>query len=73
MMPLMDGWTFRREQLLDGDLARIPVVILSAAGDVRRAAAALRASAFVVKPFRMAELLKTVQRVLDRGSAAAAH
>ena len=28
-MPLMDGWTFRREQRGDPALARIPVIILS--------------------------------------------
>jgi CheY-like chemotaxis protein len=30
MMPVMDGWQFRVEQLKDPRLARIPVVILSA-------------------------------------------
>jgi len=30
MMPVMDGWTFRREQLRDPQLAHIPVIVLSA-------------------------------------------
>jgi DNA-binding response OmpR family regulator len=30
MMPVMDGWTFRREQLRDPHLAHIPVIVLSA-------------------------------------------
>ena len=30
MMPGMDGWTFRREQMRDGRFARIPVIVLSA-------------------------------------------
>ena len=29
IMPVMDGWAFRREQLRDPTLAEIPVVILS--------------------------------------------
>ena len=30
MMPVMDGWAFRREQLRDPVLANIPVIVLSA-------------------------------------------
>jgi CheY-like chemotaxis protein len=30
MMPVMDGWAFRREQLRDPSLAHIPVIVLSA-------------------------------------------
>src|SRR5262245_62354165 len=30
MMPVMDGWEFRRQQVADPELAGVPVVILSA-------------------------------------------
>ena len=30
LMPIMDGWEFRREQLRDPHLARVPVIVLSA-------------------------------------------
>ncbi len=30
LMPVMDGWAFRREQLRDPQLAHIPVIVLSA-------------------------------------------
>ena len=30
MMPVMDGWQFRREQLKSPELARIPVIVFSA-------------------------------------------
>jgi CheY-like chemotaxis protein len=30
MMPVMDGWAFRRKQLRDPGLAHIPVIVLSA-------------------------------------------
>ena len=33
MMPVMDGWAFRREQLRNPALAEIPVVILSVNGE----------------------------------------
>src|SRR5690348_2370478 len=32
MMPGVDGWEFRRRQLQDPALARVPVVVLSGAG-----------------------------------------
>src|SRR4051812_1238235 len=32
MMPLMDGWDFRAEQLADPALSGIPVVVISASG-----------------------------------------
>jgi len=32
MMPRMDGWGFRQEQLKDEELKQIPIVILTAAG-----------------------------------------
>jgi CheY-like chemotaxis protein len=35
MMPVMDGWAFRREQLRDPEIAWIPVIVLSAADDIR--------------------------------------
>ena len=61
-MPGMDGFQFRAEQLCDPDLARIPVVILSAAGGptLRAAAAAIRTAAALVKPVDADELLCVV-------------
>ena len=41
MMPEMDGWLLRQELKKSPDLASIPIVILSAHGDVRDAALAL--------------------------------
>jgi CheY-like chemotaxis protein len=32
MMPMMDGWDFRAQQLADGTLCHIPVVIITATG-----------------------------------------
>jgi CheY-like chemotaxis protein len=32
MMPVMDGWDFRQEQLADSELRDVPVVVVTAAG-----------------------------------------
>jgi len=34
MMPVMDGWAFRRRQLEDDDLADIPVIVFTSAKSV---------------------------------------
>jgi CheY-like chemotaxis protein len=62
MMPVMDGWAFRAAQLDDERLAKIPVVILSAAADVRRHAAQLRVNEYLVKPLDVPLLLNTIER-----------
>jgi CheY-like chemotaxis protein len=41
VMPVMDGWCFRTEQMEDPDLADIPVVVLSAGGEATKREAAL--------------------------------
>ena len=42
MMPVMDGYQFRAEQLRDSALAGIPVVVVSAEGNVRRKTASMQ-------------------------------
>ena len=64
MMPVMDGWDFRTEQLKDPALKDIPVFILTAAGF---SDATIRAQfgsiPFVPKPPPHEELLALVRRV----------
>jgi CheY-like chemotaxis protein len=62
MMPIMDGWQFRREQARDPALASIPVVILSADGNVNQKAAALRSAGYLQKPVDPEELLQVIRR-----------
>jgi CheY-like chemotaxis protein len=61
-MPGKDGWQFRTELLCDPDLARIPIVVVSAAGQlaVKAATEAMRAAAGLVKPVDTDELLRVV-------------
>lgn len=60
-MPVMDGWTFRREQLLDPLLEHIPVVVLSGADADRFPE--LEAAAAFEKPVRMAQVAGAVRRL----------
>ncbi len=55
MMPVMDGWQFRRMQVEDARLAKIPTIIVSAAGHERMAH--INADAYLAKPIDMDELL----------------
>ena len=58
MMPVMDGWEFRRRQLKDENLATIPTIVVSAAGRDRMAQ--VSADAYLAKPIDMDELLSRV-------------
>jgi CheY-like chemotaxis protein len=64
MMPIMDGWQFRREQTQDPSLSAIPVVVLSADGNVRQKAASLHVADYLQKPVEMESLLEVIQRRL---------
>lgn len=63
MMPVMDGPTFREEQLKDPALAAIPVVVLSAFRDAAETAAAMHVHAQLPKPVRLAELMRVIASI----------
>jgi CheY-like chemotaxis protein len=60
MMPVMDGWEFRRRQMQDPALATVPVVVLSALDPAR--ASELGGAAFLKKPLDFDRLLELVRR-----------
>ena len=60
MMPVMDGWQFRRRQIEDARLAKIPTIVVSAAGRDRMAQ--VSADAYLAKPIDMDELLSRVSQ-----------
>jgi CheY-like chemotaxis protein len=64
-MPGMSGWEFRREQLGDPRLARIPVVIASSADP-----GSLVADARLAKPYDSGELCRVVAELSLRSAAA---
>jgi CheY-like chemotaxis protein len=59
MMPVMDGWEFRRQQKADPELAPVPVIVLSALDQAR--AAPVDAEAFMKKPLDFDRLLELVR------------
>ncbi len=58
MMPVMDGWQFRSQQVKDASLASIPVIVVSAAGKDR--IADIEANAYLSKPVDLEQLLAEV-------------
>ena len=61
MMPVMDGQSFRQEQLKRPELAGIPVVIVSAYDKFPSDLQALGAAAYLKKPVRMHDLMRVVR------------
>ena len=61
-MPVMDGFEFRRAQQSDGDLARIPTVIISALHQMSRRVAELAVDDALAKPIDIELLLRVVAR-----------
>ena len=59
MMPVMDGWEFRRQQKADPAIAPVPVIVLSALDQGR--AATVDAAAFLKKPLDFDRLLALVR------------
>jgi CheY-like chemotaxis protein len=62
MMPVMSGWEFRTLQKRDPDLARIPVVVCSAAGDLQQEVSLMGAAGCLQKPVDPARLVATIRR-----------
>lgn len=63
MMPVMDGRTFRAAQRqLDGDAARVPVIVLSAAREARAQAEEIGAVEALSKPFDLEQVIASVGR-----------
>ncbi len=62
MMPIMNGWEFRKEQTEDPELKSIPVLVISADRAVPQKAAALGAIDYLLKPIDLDQLLEAVQR-----------
>ena len=67
-MPVKDGFSFRREQLADPDLAAIPVIIHSSRHDAPQIAASLQAAGYFAKSQDIEALLRLVARHCDRGT-----
>ena len=62
-MPVMDGWTFRKEQRGDPGLAGIPIVVLS--GMETDTAQGMDAAASFHKPVSFPEVVGVVRRLCE--------
>lgn len=62
MMPIMDAWEFRAQQLRHPHINEIPVVLLSATDEVREQVTPLQAAGYLHKPIDFSALLETVGR-----------
>jgi CheY-like chemotaxis protein len=62
MMPIMDGVSFRHQQVADPKLAKVPVVVVSAYKDVAQQSQDLAVAAHLAKPVKLADLLRLVER-----------
>jgi CheY-like chemotaxis protein len=69
MMPVMDGWQFREEQRKDPTIATIPVVVVSADGQVRQKAERIHADGHIRKPVGIDALLAVVERYCSSQSS----
>ena len=67
MMPIMNGWQFRYEQRQDSDLAKIPVVVVSAKSDSQQHAAWLEADGYISKPIDLKVLFDMLSRYCNSG------
>ena len=63
-MPVMDGWTFRREQRADAGIADIPVVILS--GTAPDGVSELEPAAAFNKPVSFPDVIAVLRRLCAR-------
>jgi CheY-like chemotaxis protein len=69
MTPVMDAFEFRRQQLAEGVATDARILILSAGRELQRAADRIGADAWLPKPFRLLDVIETVERLADDHAA----
>ena len=62
MMPDMTGYDFRQAQLADPSLQNIPVVVYSAAFDIRELSEQMGAAAWAQKPIVVSRLMELIRK-----------
>jgi CheY-like chemotaxis protein len=62
LMPVMNGWDFRRKQRETPAFADIPVLLMSAGAHMAIVSDELNAAGYVTKPVETSDLLAVVQR-----------
>ncbi len=67
MMPVVDGWQLMELLAEDSELKGIPIVVISAVGEVGHFKNQQNAIELVQKPFNLAHLLTIVNRHMNKG------
>ena len=67
MMPVLDGPQMAQQMRDDSELARIPIVVLSADPEIDYKAAAMGATCALQKPARMKDVLSHIASCVDGG------
>ena len=62
MMPVMDGYQFRKEQEKDARLASIPIVVMTADGNIESKEVKIGAKAAIKKPMDIEVVMEIVKR-----------
>ena len=65
LMPLMDGNAFREEQLKRPGLKHIPVVLMSAFGNLQNQSKQMQVEEYLQKPLGEAQILDVVRRYCE--------
>jgi DNA-binding response OmpR family regulator len=63
-MPVMDGFTFRAEQLRDDTLASIPVICVSGRHDAVKASRRMQVAGCIPKPFDLDTVVARVREII---------
>ena len=69
MLPDIDGWELYRQMKTDKELAKVPIIIVSARSEEQDAANGFRVidnDRFIQKPFEVKELIDTVTHMLEK-------
>jgi CheY-like chemotaxis protein len=68
MMPVMDGYQFRAEQLADARLATIPVVLMTAGSNAQAKSISMGVQGFLQKPVHITALLAEAKKYCPSSS-----
>ncbi len=69
MLPDIDGWELYRQMKTDKELAKVPIIIVSARSEEQDAANGFHVidnDRFIQKPFEVKELIDTVTHMLEK-------
>ena len=69
MLPDIDGWELYRQMKTDKELAKVPIIIVSARSEEQDAASGFHVidnDRYIQKPFEVKELIDTVTHMLEK-------